>query len=148
MINQYQCTDCQDSFHDSLDSLLKHKRDECPDSHICLYFRVNVSEYHLMKHMMCQITKQKTPLGGKITLRFCVFSDFFKEKIEETKDTQNQGLTLRSIWDTYVRSCFYKKGVLKKHIKKYIDSHGYPFKQGYVQGKHQKYIFHTLKWKD
>lgn len=55
MTETYQCADCEDSFHNSLVSLLKHKTDECLDAKVCRNCHTNVSEYNLMKHIMSEI---------------------------------------------------------------------------------------------
>lgn len=72
--------------------------------------------------------------------------DFFNDYIEETNDPKNEGLTLSNIFHSYRRSAYFRKNILMKDVRKYLESKDYPYGQGTINGKHQRYIWKTLKW--
>lgn len=103
-----------------------------------VYKKEGITFLNIMKLADEEYKKQVDPLF-----------EFFNDFIEETDEKNNKGLTIGIIWNSYVKEKAYlKKGILKKDVKKYIDSHKYPVKQGSLLGKHQKYLYYTLKWID
>ena len=76
--------------------------------------------------------------------------EFFNDFIEETTEPTNEGLTLGLIWNSYQKAkAYYKKGILKKDVKKYLEEHNIPMiDEKRVVGKHLRSVYPSLKWID
>ena len=145
MDDKYECSGCTKEII-GLFNLLDHKINDCDEVPICTTCQTNLGEYHVLQYLRHYLEQ---PKSKPIIKHVDPLKMFFDDLIEETTDPYNKGLTIKSIWESYVQSKeYFKMGVIKKDIKKYIVDHGYPLKQGSFNGKHQRYLFNTLKWKD
>ena len=74
---------------------------------------------------------------------------FMMEKVEQTEDPDNEGLTLGLIWNLLKKELPYTRmKILKKHVMKYLEDHNIPrIDERRLAGKHQRSVYPTLKFK-